>query len=286
MIPRDFYHRPLTAGLWFKLFLFGLLAALLCVPLASAMHALGHAFFGMATGCRWIGVFIPLGGHVQALVNYPSNLYPAQSAFAWFAFGGYLWTGALVAAALLFPTADALLQNLFLQVLGFHIAFWGILKEAMVLWPAGERNELSGLPDPAAWLPAAAGVVLTALFAVRSVRILGQGVHHTFFTPFFLSLALWFLPAAGMAAALFLLGGPLAAVAGLGGTALTLLLASPLFGTGPRLWREPSFAPWLYGLALAGGAAALAAVLLLGWGQTTRPLTWDTPTTSIPGAAR
>ncbi len=290
-MPQDFYHRPLTAGLFFKLFLFGLLAACLCLPLASAMHAFGHAFFGMAGGCRWIGVLIPFEGHAQAIVNFPSVQFPIQAGFAWFALGGFLWVGLLLVAIAFFPTADALLQNLFFQVLGFHLAFWGLLKEAVVLWPAGEMALRSGgVPsawtDPALWGPVAAGTALSALFAVRTVRIFGQGLHFTFFTPLFLSLALWFAPAAAALTALFILDGPAAAIAVLGGAALLGLLLSPLFGAGPRLWKEPSFTPWLYGLALAGAAAVLAAVFVFGWGPGAKPLLWGALADGAVGAPR
>lgn len=291
MIPRDFYHHPLTVGLFFKLFLFGLLAALLCVPLASTLHAVGHGFFGMAAGCTWIGVHIPFGAHAQALVNFPSLMFPEQGGFWWLRQGGFLWTGALLLAVLFFPTADELLQNLFLQVFGFHLAFWGFFKEAVGLWPAGEPG--SG-PPPAGpdwrfWVPAGLGLLGAALFAARAVRTLGQGLHFTLFTPFFLTLALWFLPSTGFLVLLFVDGAPPLAVAALGGTSLALLLVSPLVHPGPRLWREPVFSRWLYGLILAGGLATAAALVVLGWGRGSEPILWGTiepPTAQTTGVTR
>ena len=278
-MPQDFYHRPLTGGLWFKLFLFGLFAALLCVPLASAMHAFGHAFFGMAAGCRWIGVHLPFGAHAQALVNYPSPLFAAQKGFFWLQAGGFLWVGLLLVIALFFPTADELPQNLFLQVLGFHLAFWGFFKEAVGLWPTGESPP-GALPAGGFnwnfWAPAGLGLLISALFAARAVRMPGQGIHCTLFTPFFLALALWFLPVAAVLALLFIDGAPLLTVAVLGAAALAFLLLSPLLHPGIRLWREPVFARWIYGLLLAGGLAAAVAVVVLGWGRGSRPLLWGT----------
>jgi hypothetical protein len=278
MIPRDFYHHPLTVGLFFKLFLFGLLAALLCVPLASAMHAFGHGFFGMAAGCTWIGVHLPFGAHTQALVDFPSPKFAGQSGFWWLQQGGFLWTGILLLAVLFFPSADELLQNLFLQVAGFHLAFWGFFKEAVVLWPAGEPG--SGPPptgpDWHFWVPAGVGLFFSALFAARTVRVLGQGLHFTLFTPLFLTLALWFLPSTAFLALLFVDGAPPVTLMGLGGAALAFLLLSPLLHPGPRLWREPAFSRWLYGLALAGGVTTAAAVVVLGWGRGSEPLLWGT----------
>lgn len=287
MMPQDFYHRALTVGLFFKLLLFGLLSACLGLPLASFMHALGHALFGMAAGCRWIGLLIPFSGHAQPLVNLPSAAFPASAGFAWFAMGGFLWVGVLLAVILFFPTDDTLLQNLFLQVLGFHLAFWGFFQQAMALWPGGAMG-LGGVPapswtDPVVWLPAGAGGILSLLFAVRTVRILGQGVHCTFFTPVFLSLALWFAPAAAVLTVQLARGAAVLPVAVLGATALAALIASPFFGTGPRLWKEPAFAPWIYGLALTGAAAMLAAVLVLGWGRGPKPILWGDP--APPAAA-
>jgi hypothetical protein len=194
-------------------------------------------------------------------------------------------------AILLFPTADELLQNLFLQVLGFHLAFWGFFKEAVALWPAGELRP--GLPpagpDWHFWVPAGLGLFFAALFAARAVRILGQGLHFTLFTPLFLSLALWFLPSTAFLALLFVDGSPVLTISVLGGTALAFLLVSPLLHPGPRLWREPLFSRWLYGLLLAGGLAAAAALVVLGWGRGTEPILWGTmgpPTTRPTGVTR
>jgi len=278
----DFYHHPLTPKLFLQFLLLGLLCAAIFIPAAALLHAAGQGVFSMAAGCSFVGILLPMGGHSQALVNFPAATFAATRGSLVYWMGGYLFLTVLFLVIAFFPTAHSLVQNLFFQIAGFHLALFGFLKEALVGWRDGQFRMTA---EVMGWNPATLGVFMilvgagfTVLFAVRCVRTPGMSLLGGAGTAFGTAFALWFLPAALFLAAL-LVSGPAAWIplGALSAFVLLLVTLSPLVPQGDKMWPYPTFARPLYGLLLAAAIMVLLAVFLAGWGRGATPLTWGEP---------
>ena len=278
----DFYHHPLTAKLFLQFLLLGLLCAAIFIPAAALLHAAGQGMFSMAAGCSFVGILLPMGGHSQALVNFPSATFAATKGSLVYWMGGYLFLTVLFLLIAFFPTAHSLVQNLFFQIAGFHLALFGFLKEALVGWRDGQFRMLV---EAMGWDPVTVGVFLiavgagfTVLFAVRCVRTPGLSLIGGPGSAFGTAFALWFLPTALFLAGLLVPAPaawiPLGAVSAF---VLLMVALSPLVPQGDKMWPYPVFARALYGLLLVAVVVILAAVFLAGWGRGPEPLMWGRP---------
>ena len=141
--------------------------------MALVIAAVGQGLGAMAGGCQWIGVSLPLGRQVWALVNQPVINFSSQSSAI-----GY-WLGSLILPLIiasgiipLLPRARTLLAELSVVHIAWSTALVGGAWLPLINSDDGHLARwlsLQGWPKEAVW----AAPVLTSIIAlVPTIRLL------------------------------------------------------------------------------------------------------------------
>jgi hypothetical protein len=236
---------------------FGWLAAALALPAALLLAALGQGAGAAAGGCGWIGVTLPVGRPVWALVNQPTLDFASRPAAV-----GY-WFGSLLLPLLLALTPVPLLprpRSLGRGLLAVAVAWAAAVSVAWL--PLLDRDDshlarwlaLSDLPPALIWVGSALAALAAAPVTLRLLKLArGARPHLGRRRRVLLVIAHLVVPCAAWVGLAAVLAGPgtLPAAAGMGPpVAVAIAVAWFLYPAPPgRPARELEAASYLWLLA-------------------------------------
>jgi hypothetical protein len=150
---------------------YSLLAAAVAAPATLVLSALGQGAGAVVAGCQWIGISVPVGRQVWALVNQPSMAFASEDRALWY------WLGSLLvplAAAALTVHLGPRARSLSAELLAVHVA-WASATIGLAWLPLVDAHDghlsrllyLRDLPEQLVWGAPLLGALLGCIPALR-----------------------------------------------------------------------------------------------------------------------
>ncbi len=251
----DLYEENLTFKLFFSFLFLGLFLSFIFLPLSFLLHSLGHGIFGTLSNCQFIGIYLPLDNHSNAVLNYPSPIFSGTKGSLIYWFGGHIFIFLLIIIDLFFPTGKSLIEMIAKEIFGFYIAFFGGSLQAIL---AFYGEETRAIPDIIKINPYILLIILSVFFLIFSFYffyrlnyLFGKSFKESLLTPLFLNFSVFYFPILFYLFFIYFMKGFVFKIHFPVYLFSTIfLLISPLIPKGKNFWVMPKFSKPIYGLFL------------------------------------
>lgn len=251
----DFFEESFGFKIFFSLFFLGLFLSFILIPSSFFLHSSGHGIAGAMSGAKFIGIYLPLDNHSNAVLNYPTAIFSGTKSSLFYWFGGHIFIFFLLLIILFFPAGASLIEMIIKEITGFYFAFFGGFLQA-ILGFGGE--ETTSIPDILKINPYYFLLFLSVIylsfsfyFLYRLISFFGKSFKDSFLTPFFLSFSLWYFPFLFYLFFIYIIKGfvfkihfPVYIISTI------FFLISPLIPRGKKVWQKPKFSKPIYGIFL------------------------------------
>ncbi len=252
---QDFFEESLNFKYFLYFLIVGLLAGIIFIPFSFLFHSLGHGIFGALSGAKFIGIYLPLDKHSNAVLNYPSSYFSGtkESIFYWL--GGHLFIFLIILFILILPTGVGITDMVLRNSASFYFAFLGGFLET-VLAIGGEES--SHLPEilkisPIFFIVSLSlfYLALSFFFIYKLISSFGKAFKESLIIPLFLGFSLFYLPCLAYLIFLFFYKDFIFYIHIPTYIASTVfLLSTPLIPRGKALWKRPTFWKNIYALGI------------------------------------
>jgi len=251
----DFYEESFNLKFFFSFLLLGIFLSFIFIPLSFFLHSFGHGIFGTFVKCQFIGMYLPLDKHSNAVLNYPTAIFSGTKKSLLYWSGGYLFILFIIIVILFFPTGSSLIEMITREIAGFYFAFFGGFLEAVLAFGEEETSAISDILkiNPYFFLSFISLFYLSFsfYFLYRLISFFGKSFKDSMLTPLFLSFSLFYFPVLIYLLFIYFIKGfvfkihlPVYLISTI------FLLVSPLIPKGKKVWTLPKFSKPIYGLFL------------------------------------
>lgn len=251
----DFYEESFNFKIFIPLLLLGLFLGFIFIPLSFFLHSFGHGIFGITLKCQFIGIYLPLDKHSNAVLNYPTPIFSGTKGSFLYWMGGHIFVFLLILIIIFLPTGNSILEMIIKEVAGFYLAFFGGFLEGILAFGEEETSIFPEIFKINSYffllLVSLFFLSLSFYFLYRLISSFGKSFKESLLIPLFLNFSLLYLPILLYLLFLFLIKGFLPKIHFPVYIISTIfLLLSPLIPRGKKFWEKPALTKPLYGLFL------------------------------------
>lgn len=251
----DFYEENFNFKFFIYFLAIGFFLLLISYPISLFFHSIGHGLFGTLAGCQFIGVYLPIDKHSNAVLNYPNAFFSGTKKSIIYWLGGHLFLIFILFFILFYPSGPSILEMAIRETLGFYFSFFGGFLETIFSIQGEEAQHLPDVLKVNKWFfiifLSFVFLFFSFFFIYRLINFFGRSFKESILVPFFLSLSFFYLPVLIFLLFLYFYKGfnpyfhlPIFIFSSI------FLISAPLIPRGNKIWVLPDFFKTIYGLFL------------------------------------